>query len=122
MRNSGIAGWVDWSMDLSKQKETLKNMTNSIIHRGPDAEGFWFSKHAAFGHRRLIVIDPEGGLQPMLYKDGETTVSLTFNGEIYNYQELRIELEHLVCISNKIRYRGIITRISRMERRLCTTP
>ncbi|MDR2995626.1 MAG: asparagine synthase (glutamine-hydrolyzing) [Bacillus cereus] len=91
----GIAGWVDWSMDLSKQKETLKNMTNSIIHRGPDAEGFWFSKHAAFGHRRLIVIDPEGGLQPMLYKDGETTVSLTFNGEIYNYQELRIELEHL---------------------------
>ncbi|PEE96988.1 asparagine synthase (glutamine-hydrolyzing) [Bacillus thuringiensis] len=91
----GIAGWVDWSMDLSKQKETLKNMTNSIIHRGPDAEGFWFSKHAAFGHRRLIVIDPQGGLQPMLYKDGETTVSLTFNGEIYNYQELRIELEHL---------------------------
>ncbi|KEK23991.1 asparagine synthase (glutamine-hydrolyzing) [Bacillus gaemokensis] len=89
----GIAGWVDWSMDLSNQKETLKNMTDAIVHRGPDAEGFWFSERAALGHRRLIVIDPEGGLQPMLYKEGIATIALTFNGEIYNYQELRIELE-----------------------------
>ncbi|HDR7696190.1 TPA: asparagine synthase (glutamine-hydrolyzing), partial [Bacillus thuringiensis] len=65
----------------------------AIIHRGPDAEGHWFSKRAALGHRRLIVIDPEGGLQPMLYKDGNNTIGLTFNGEIYNYQELRKELE-----------------------------
>ncbi|MEV2454250.1 asparagine synthase (glutamine-hydrolyzing) [Paenibacillus larvae] len=89
----GIAGWVDWSVDLSNQQETLKKMTDAIIHRGPDEEGFWFSEHAAFGHRRLIVIDPEGGLQPMLYKSGNGTIALTFNGEIYNYQELRIELE-----------------------------
>ncbi|MDQ0418909.1 asparagine synthase (glutamine-hydrolyzing) [Croceifilum oryzae] len=89
----GITGWIDWTMDISNQKDILKNMTDSIQHRGPDAEGFWFSKHAALGHRRLIVIDPEGGLQPMLYKDDHATIALTFNGEIYNYQELRIELE-----------------------------
>ncbi|PGX71815.1 asparagine synthetase B, partial [Bacillus thuringiensis] len=89
----GIAGWIDWSKDLSHEQETLKKMTDAIIHRGPDAEGHWFSKRAALGHRRLIVIDPEGGLQPMLYKDGNDTIGLTFNGEIYNYQELRKELE-----------------------------
>ncbi len=49
-------------------------MTDAIIHRGPDAEGHWFSKRAALGHRRLIVIDPEGGFQPMLYKDGNDTI------------------------------------------------
>lgn len=66
----GITGWVDWSKDLSREQQILKNMADSIAHRGPDAEGFWFSQRAAFGHRRLIVIDPEGGLQPMLYRDG----------------------------------------------------
>lgn len=57
----GITGWVDWKEDLSNQHVILKKMANSIEHRGPDAEGFWFSPHAAFAHRRLIVIDPEGG-------------------------------------------------------------
>jgi asparagine synthase (glutamine-hydrolysing) len=89
----GIAGWVDWSRDLSDQQPILKKMTDAIAHRGPDAEGFWTSKQAAFGHRRLIVIDPDGGLQPMVYKDGDYTIALTYNGEIYNYQELRKELE-----------------------------
>ncbi|MFY4775676.1 asparagine synthase (glutamine-hydrolyzing) [Metabacillus sp. RGM 3146] len=89
----GIAGWVDWARDLSNQQPILKEMTDSIIHRGPDADGFWFSEKAAFGHRRLIVIDPEGGLQPMLYKNGNKTIALTYNGELYNYLELRKELE-----------------------------
>ncbi|MCC3920696.1 asparagine synthetase, partial [Bacillus thuringiensis] len=43
----GIAGWIDWSKDLSHEQETLKKMTDAIIHRGPDAEGHWFSKRAA---------------------------------------------------------------------------
>ena len=66
----GIAGWIDWSKDLSQEKRTLLQMTDAISHRGPDAEGFWCSKHAILGHRRLIVIDPEGGIQPMIYKEG----------------------------------------------------
>eukprot|EP01132_Coremiostelium_polycephalum_P005304 gene5304-6605_t len=84
----GITGFLNWSQDVSKEKEILKKMTDSISHRGPDDEGFWVSKHVAFGHRRLIVIDPEGGHQPMIYND----YVLVFNGEIYNYKELREEL------------------------------
>ncbi|EIT83886.1 asparagine synthase [Fictibacillus macauensis ZFHKF-1] len=89
----GIAGWVNWSEDLSHQQSILRNMTDSIEHRGPDADGFYFSTKAAFGHRRLIVIDPEGGLQPMLHGEGEQTLALTFNGEIYNFLELKKELQ-----------------------------
>ena len=88
----GIAGWIDWSRDLSEENETLKKMTDAIEHRGPDAEGFWLGQHAALGHRRLIVIDPDGGLQPMIYKDGDHSIALTYNGELYNYLELRNEL------------------------------
>ncbi len=88
----GIAGWIDWSNDLSKEKEILKKMTDAIKHRGPDSEGHWLSNHAALGHRRLIVIDPDGGAQPMLFKDGDKQIALTYNGELYNYKELRNEL------------------------------
>ena len=91
----GIAGWIDWEENLSNQQSVLKDMTDSIIHRGPDADGFWFSERAALGHRRLIVIDPDGGRQPMLYENGEKTIALTYNGELYNYLELREQLEKL---------------------------
>ncbi len=91
----GIAGWIDWTKDLSGENGMLKKMTDAIRHRGPDAEGFWLSGHAALGHRRLIVIDPDGGKQPMIYKDSANDVALTYNGEIYNYLELREELTSL---------------------------
>ncbi|XXM73215.1 asparagine synthase (glutamine-hydrolyzing) [Lysinibacillus sphaericus] len=91
----GIAGWIDWTKDLSGGNGMLKEMTDAIRHRGPDAEGFWLSGHAALGHRRLIVIDPDGGKQPMIYKDSANDVALTYNGEIYNYLELREELTSL---------------------------
>lgn len=58
----GIAGWINWSEDISRQQSILRDMTGAIEHRGPDADGFWFSPRAVFGHRRLIVIDPKGGL------------------------------------------------------------
>ena len=89
----GITGWVDWKEDLSNQHVILKKMANSIQHRGPDAEGFWFSPHAAFAHRRLIVIDPEGGTQPKTFRAGDYTYALTYNGEIYNFRELRERLQ-----------------------------
>ncbi|GAA4638911.1 asparagine synthase (glutamine-hydrolyzing) [Actinoallomurus vinaceus] len=68
-------------------------MTRTQTPRGPDAEGIWLSRHAAFGHRRLAVIDVEGGRQPMerTGRRGEQVV-ITFSGEIYNFQELRAEL------------------------------
>src|SRR6266478_5667050 len=89
----GIAGWVDWEKNLSSKKSLLEKMASSVQHRGPDAQGIWLSPHAALVHRRLIVVDPKGGLQPMILKQGENTLVLTFNGEIYNFKELREELK-----------------------------
>ncbi|WP_371017685.1 asparagine synthase (glutamine-hydrolyzing) [Pseudalkalibacillus sp. JSM 102089] len=87
----GITGWINWSGDLSTEQDTLKKMADSIAHRGPDEEGFWLSEQAALAHRRLIVIDPRGGKQPMTSSDQQLV--LTYNGELYNYRELTQELQ-----------------------------
>lgn len=88
----GIVGMVNWEYDLTLQKEVLIGMTNTLIPRGPDAEGYWVCPRVAFGHRRLIVVDPQGGRQPMIRKRGEYTFTLIYNGELYNTQEIRQEL------------------------------
>jgi asparagine synthase (glutamine-hydrolysing) len=72
-------------------------LTNRLAHRGPDSSGFWTGKtenggcQIAFGHRRLSIIDIDGGTQPMASSDGK--IVLVFNGEVYNYVELRDELK-----------------------------
>ncbi|HEY8910857.1 MAG TPA: asparagine synthase (glutamine-hydrolyzing) [Desulfosporosinus sp.] len=88
----GIVGWVDWERDLSLQKDVLVCMTKALIPRGPDAEGYYFTPRTAFGHRRLIVVDPQGGRQPMTRYRGEHTFTLIYNGELYNTAEIRQEL------------------------------
>jgi len=88
----GIVGWVDWERDLSLQKDVLVCMTQALIPRGPDAEGYWLTPRTAFGHRRLIVVDPQGGRQPMIRHRGEHTFTLIYNGELYNTSEIRHEL------------------------------
>ncbi|HUW64614.1 MAG TPA: asparagine synthase (glutamine-hydrolyzing) [Spirochaetia bacterium] len=89
----GIAGIVDWEADLSCSQPVLEAMGKALAPRGPDAAGFWLSAHAAMAHRRLIVIDPEGGAQPMVRRQGLRTCVLGYNGELYNTAELRSELE-----------------------------
>ena len=69
----------------------LKAMGDAIAHRGPDAEGFWTEPGVGLAHRRLSIIDLEGGDQPIGNEDG--SIQVVFNGEIYNYQELRRRLE-----------------------------
>ncbi|MFD0690631.1 asparagine synthase (glutamine-hydrolyzing) [Actinomadura fibrosa] len=89
----GITGWADWARDLRGQRPIVSAMTRTQTPRGPDAEGIWLSRHAAFGHRRLAVIDIEGGGQPMLRTGRRgAPVAITFSGEIYNFQELRERL------------------------------
>lgn len=88
----GIAGWIDWGRDLTRKKSVLEAMGGTLANRGPDAEGFWFSRHAAFAHRRLIVVDPAGGAQPMIRRRGERQYVLVYNGELYNTPDLRSEL------------------------------
>ncbi|MBK8977037.1 MAG: asparagine synthase (glutamine-hydrolyzing) [Planctomycetes bacterium] len=74
--------------------DLLLRMTGLLTHRGPDDEGVWSSGDVRFGHRRLSILDPtDAGHQPMRSDDGELCV--TFNGEIYNFRQLRDELEHL---------------------------
>ncbi|MDH3999527.1 MAG: asparagine synthase (glutamine-hydrolyzing), partial [Desulfuromonadales bacterium] len=72
----------------------LRRMTDSIVHRGPDGEGFFVDSYIGLGHRRLAIIDlSPAGHQPMQTVDGRYVLS--YNGEVYNYQELRLELEAL---------------------------
>ena len=83
----GIAGYVS---DTALAPEVLAAMTRSLAHRGPDADGFFAAGRAHLGHRRLSVIDIAGSPQPMGSPDGRVTV--VFNGELYNFRELRDEL------------------------------
>ena len=74
-----------------KSEDIVRSMMERLAHRGPDGEGYHGTPGAFVGHRRLAVIDLERGAQPMVSADGRYL--LTFNGEIYNYIELRAELE-----------------------------
>ena len=67
-------------------------MGEMLVCRGPDSDGVWTSQHAAFAHRRLIVVDAEGGKQPMTKRVGERVYTLVYNGELYNTDELRERL------------------------------
>lgn len=91
----GITGWIDWERDLTREETALAAMAATLACRGPDAGGLWLSRHAALGHRRLAVVDPAGGSQPMVRQrpgPGGGTLVLTYNGELYNTPELRREL------------------------------
>jgi asparagine synthase (glutamine-hydrolysing) len=88
----GITGWIDWEEDLTQKRPILEKMTERLAARGPDADGFWVSERAAIGHRRLIVVDPEGGKQPMIRQQGDRSYVLTYNGELYNTDEVRRDL------------------------------
>ncbi|MDH6124923.1 asparagine synthase (glutamine-hydrolyzing) [Kitasatospora sp. GP82] len=90
----GITGWVAFDHDLTTERTTLDAMTATMACRGPDAGGVHLERHAALGHRRLAVIDIEGGTQPMtVERDGQLLAALTYSGEVYNHLELRKELE-----------------------------
>lgn len=88
----GITGWMDFSRNLTEESIIMKAMTNKLIPRGPDAEGYWFSEHTVFGHRRLVVVDPQGGRQPMIRQTRNNTYVLVYNGELYNTGDIRQEL------------------------------
>ncbi|MGH7980139.1 MAG: asparagine synthase (glutamine-hydrolyzing), partial [Limisphaerales bacterium] len=87
----GICGQIKIASDAPVDMETIGRMTQTMFHRGPDDEGYFQDGSVGFGFRRLSIIDLAGGHQPM--SDIEKTVWIVFNGEIYNYKELRSELE-----------------------------
>jgi asparagine synthase (glutamine-hydrolysing) len=89
----GITGWIDWDIDLTHQRPILDLMTRTLALRGPDASGTWISPRAALGHRRLTVVDPVGGAQPMSRRYGDHVYTMVYNGELYNTDEIRQQLE-----------------------------
>ena len=91
----GIFAWV-LSGARRQNRDVLVRVTDLMTHRGPDGSGYWLGDSAdgrhqiGLGHRRLSIIDIDGGAQPMWSAD--SSIAVTFNGEIYNYIELRDEL------------------------------
>jgi len=89
----GIAGWIDWNNNAREYREGIvREMTRTLTPRGPDAEGFITAGNAALGHRRLIVVDPTGGAQPMDITWQGKRAFLVYNGELYNTEEIRADL------------------------------
>lgn len=88
----GIVGWVSMARDLTGYREIVDKMTKTLARRGPDANGIYEAKHALLGHRRLTVVDPEGGAQPMTKKLGDNSYTIVYNGELYNTEEIRAKL------------------------------
>jgi asparagine synthase (glutamine-hydrolysing) len=89
----GIAGIYHFDKERKVNLDILKKMVNIICHRGPDGEGIYIKNNLGIGHRRLSIIDISTGTQPM-YNDDKTII-IAFNGEIYNYIELKDELKKI---------------------------
>ncbi|MFN3945533.1 MAG: XrtA/PEP-CTERM system amidotransferase [Allosphingosinicella sp.] len=87
----GIAGIFHPDVPKPVDPGRVRAMADALAHRGPDGSGVWTGPGVGFGHRRLSIIDLEGGAQPMRSADGRLTIA--FNGEIYNFREVRLELE-----------------------------
>ena len=86
----GICGILKVTDDKPINFQDLKRMTRSMYHRGPDDEGYFIDKYVGLGHRRLSIIDLNHGRQP-IYSENED-ICVVFNGEIYNFKQLRSDL------------------------------
>jgi asparagine synthase (glutamine-hydrolysing) len=89
----GMAGWVSYQRDLTRHTGIVAAMTETMVCRGPDADGMWTATQTILGHRRLSIIDLAGGRQPMVADEQDSTQAvITYTGEVYNFRELRDEL------------------------------
>lgn len=88
----GITGWIHFNKDLRNELPIVEKMTETLSRRGPDDNNIWFGPHTLLGHRRLTVVDPVGGKQPMVKTYEHNQYTLTYNGELYNTEDLRKEL------------------------------
>ena len=93
----GICGYINHKNNYVRNEiyniEKVRKMNNTLTHRGPDCEGIWVGERAVFAHRRLAVVDLEGGIQPMKRVSQGYEFIIAYNGELYNTPELRRELE-----------------------------
>ncbi len=87
----GVVGIVSLNPSEHVDRDRLARMRDAVAHRGPDGEGLWIDGHVGLGHRRLAIVDIEGGAQPMTNED--ESIWLSYNGEIYNHASLRSRLQ-----------------------------
>ena len=85
----GFCGIVNYKKDISNDYHIIQNMINTLSSRGPDEGGTYMGTCVNFGHKRLIVIDPENGKQPMSFKFQNSIYTIVYNGQIYNTKELK---------------------------------
>ena len=88
----GIAGWVNLQNNIRDYSNIMEEMIETLKLRGPDSGGVKPYDHAIIGHRRLTIVDPTGGYQPMIKKIGNKEYTICYNGELYNTEEVRAEL------------------------------
>ena len=88
----GIVGFVNYEKNISSYNNVLNKMTSKIYKRGPDEDGYYLNRHVALGHKRLIVIDPNGGKQPMIEKHSYGEYVIVYNGQIYNTEDIKQNL------------------------------
>ncbi|SFC56337.1 asparagine synthase (glutamine-hydrolyzing) [Clostridium uliginosum] len=89
----GIAGLVNFNQNIVEDKVILEKMVSTLQRRGPDSLGYYVSTNVLLGHRRLIVVDPEGGVQPMTKMFQGKKFTIVYNGELYNTEDLRKKLK-----------------------------
>lgn len=88
----GITGWIDFQRNLSNETAIISKMTETLAKRGPDDSNVWTDIHTGFGHKRLVVVDPLRGKQPMIKIRNEHKYVICYNGELYNTEDIRKEL------------------------------
>ena len=88
----GFVGFSNLKENISS-KTNIYEMNNTISKRGPDEDGYYYEEHVCLGHKRLIVVDPEGGKQPMSAMHNGSLYTIVYNGQLYNTKELRAELK-----------------------------
>lgn len=85
----GITGWVNFENNLEEKHDVINKMADTLSKRGPDDSKCFYSQNVLLGHRRLIVVDPAGGSQPMIKNQNEDKYVIVYNGELYNTEDLR---------------------------------
>ena len=89
----GYVGFTNIKENITQNKTVIEKMNQTLSKRGPDEDGYYIDKNISMGHKRLIVIDPNGGKQPMIEKYSYGDYVICYNGQIYNTKELRKTLE-----------------------------
>ena len=90
----GITGIINFRKNVKNQVPILKQMIKTLVHRGPNEQNIYTDNNVLLGHDRLIVVDPNGGIQPMKKIIHNNEYTIVYNGELYNTEDIRLDLKN----------------------------